>query len=271
MMKSKSYSIMIGTIIIFLYASTVSLVGTDAEYVTIPCSSYNVGSYRIYTNTSENKLSVIKDYVISNENGIIQILSEFYFQGMDQEQPSSTTTNVLSEKNGSITMLKSTNSTFTTSYLKPYPICGLVPKEVKSITVMEMNLGYSEKVDTTVTIWTNKFIGEEMVKVKAGEFKVSVIESKTKFLNGSLTNIVYYTQGIGLVKNIMIMKTINPEYEVAPTLTESDIKKGVKSLEEGKDISSWLDSLSESSSTQKIESTTHQTITTIELVEYKIN
>lgn len=285
--KSKIYSIIIGFILIFLYTSAVPEESTNGGYITIPCPTYNVGSYRIYTSTSGNNLSIFKDYVVSNENGIIEILKKFYQQGKDQDQPSSINTEILSEKDGSITALKhisktATNNAITTSFLRPFAICGLIPKEWKSITVTEMKLVNSEnKMDTTVTIMSNKLIGEEIVKVKAGTFKATVIEVKSKLPNANVTNVNYYVQSIGLVKSITIIKTIYPEYKVYnshPELTATDLMKGLKLLEEGKEVFHFLDSLEESVSKQefeslpekKIEYSTFQTIITLELVDYKI-
>lgn len=280
-MKTRIYLSRTIVIIFVLFTRHSYSTHKDDENIIISCSPYHLGSYFIYSSTSENRSSIYKEFVVSSENGIIQIVRKFYDSNLDQPQSISTLT--LTEKDGSITLIKDkTESGFlTTTYLKPYPICGVIPKEVKSIYIQEMKIGGRESKDTITMIASKTLIGQEIVRVKAGEFKAIVIETKFSFSNapsGSIISIDYYVQGLGIVKNVSIMKTLVPDYSENISNQEpslDDINKGLKDLENGKDIS-WLDSLYSSPTSNRNESsvsktTTMTTTTTLELVEYKIN
>jgi hypothetical protein len=195
---------------------------------------------------------VIEEVVILNQNNRIQVKSKQRLSSDISGEIVLARTNDYIEDRGGV-YLKSMNEEsqimkMAYTYLKPEPFCGFIFTAWVDSLVCEQAVGGTSRTTTVIppSVVTIRYVGEELVEVKAGKFRASVYETKKiyDFQEGNgngrtMVSTSYIVKDIGMVKNVIVfitkqrkIKKIRPNPEV-----ELDIKKGLEDLKNGKDPS----------------------------------
>lgn len=197
-MKKSWKLIVIGLVAIFMFGGCTDSVPSEENsgYVQIPCQDYKAGTIKTMQSTSSKKIKIYTR-VISSKDGRIVI------------RPSGAEIITLIEKDGMIsiesskTQRKKSYMNSETKYTPPLPLCGKVP------TFFETSAENPSKVGVPSFKQAVKIrkIGEERIKIKAGEFDTVVIEKRTKrvYENPEMLGLesferIYIAQKFGVVK-----------------------------------------------------------------------